>query len=185
MDAATPRASAWGAAPADEIHQFNRLKPNRSASMNEPLPLRRARPTDAKAVRALTRAAYASWVPHIGREPKPMTADYERAVVEHIIELWEEAGELLAMIEVIPEADFLMVENIAVRPDQQGRGVGERLLHHAEQLARSLGFDQVQLYTNSAFASNLQFYARRGYREFQRVTVAPGSVAVHMGKWIG
>jgi GNAT superfamily N-acetyltransferase len=65
-----------------------------------------------------------------------MTADDERAVVEHIIELWEEAGELLALIEVIPEVDFLLVENIAVRPDRQGRG-GEKLLHHAEQFARS------------------------------------------------
>jgi GNAT superfamily N-acetyltransferase len=151
--------------------------------MRERLPLRRAQPTDAKAIRALTRAAYASWVPHIGREPKPMTADDERAVVEHIIELWEEAGELLALIEVIPEVDFLPVENIAVRPDRQGRG-GEKLLHHAEQFARSLGFNKVQLYTNSAFEANLQFYARRGYQEFQRVTVAPGSVAVHMRKWI-
>jgi N-acetylglutamate synthase-like GNAT family acetyltransferase len=93
--------------------------------------------------------------------------------------LWEEAGELLALIEVIPEVDFLLVENIAVRPDRQGRGVSEKLLHHAEQLARSLGFDKVQLYTNSAFEANLQFYARRGYQGFQRVTVAPGSVAVH------
>jgi N-acetylglutamate synthase-like GNAT family acetyltransferase len=152
--------------------------------MNERLPLRRAQPTDAEAVRALTRAAYAGWVPVIGREPKPMTADYERAVVENIIELWEEAGELLALIEMIPQADFLLVENIAVRPDQQGKGVGEKLLRHAEQLARSLDFDRVQLYTNAAFEANLRFYARRGYREFQRVTVAPGSVAVHMRKRI-
>ena len=35
--------------------------------------LRRATPRDAEAVRALTRAAYAKWVPLIGREPRPMT----------------------------------------------------------------------------------------------------------------
>lgn len=152
--------------------------------MIERLPLRRAGASDAQAVLALTRMAYSQWVPLIGREPKPMTADYERAVAEHMIDLWEESGELLALIEMIPEVNFLLVENIAVRPGQQGRGVGEKLLHHAEQLALSLGFDNVQLYTNSAFESNLQFYARRGYQEFQPVTVAPGSVAVHMRKWI-
>jgi GNAT superfamily N-acetyltransferase len=152
--------------------------------MIERLPLRRAGASDAQAVLALTRMAYSQWVPLIGREPKPMTADYERAVAEHMIDLWEESGELLALIEMIPEVNFLLVENIAVRPGQQGRGVGEKLLHHAEQLALSLGFDNVRLYTNSAFESNLQFYARRGYQEFQRVTVAPGSVAVHMRKWI-
>jgi N-acetylglutamate synthase-like GNAT family acetyltransferase len=152
--------------------------------MSEHLSLRRAVATDATAVRALTRSAYSKWVPLIGREPKPMGADYERAVAEHIVDVWEENGELLGLIEMIPEVDCLLVENIAIRPDQQGKGVGEKLLHHAERLALSLGLDSVRLYTNAAFESNLQFYACRGYQEFQRVTVAPGSVAVHMKKRI-
>ena len=150
-------------------------------------PIRRAIAADALAVQALTRAAYAKWVPLIGREPKPMTADYARAVVEHLVDLWEEEGELLALIEMIPAASHLLIENIAVRPDQQGKGLGERLLRQADMLAISLGFGEVQLYTNGAFASNLSFYARRGYQEFQRVIVPPGSVAagsvaVHMRK---
>ena len=45
--------------------------------------LRRAAPPDAEAVRSLTRKAYAKWIPVIGREPKPMTADYEVAVRDH------------------------------------------------------------------------------------------------------
>lgn len=150
--------------------------------MTERLPLRRAVPADAAAVRALTRIAYAKWVPLIGREPLPMTANYDLAVVEHIIDLWEEEGQLLALIEVIPAANHLLVENIAVRPDQQGKGIGDQLLRHAEGLARSLGFAEIQLYTNAAFASNLAFYSRRGYREFLRETMVPGSMTVHMMK---
>jgi N-acetylglutamate synthase-like GNAT family acetyltransferase len=114
----------------------------------------------------------------------PMTADYDRAVAEHIIDLWEKDGQLLALIEVIPAADHLLVENIAVRPDQQGKGIGEQLLLHAERLARSMGFDEVHLYTNAAFASNLAFYSRRGYQEYRRGTVVPGSVTVYMRKRI-
>ena len=41
--------------------------------------LRRATPSDAAAVRDLTWAAYAKWVVVLGREPLPMTADYEEA----------------------------------------------------------------------------------------------------------
>jgi GNAT superfamily N-acetyltransferase len=151
--------------------------------MPERLPIRRAVSADAAAVRGLTRAAYAKWVPLIGREPTPMTADYDRAVVEHI-DLWEEDGEPLALIEVIPAVNHLLIENIAVRPDQQGKGLGDKLLHHAEGLARSLGFDETQLYTNAAFASNVSFYSRRGYQEYRRATIVPGSVTVFMRKSI-
>jgi GNAT superfamily N-acetyltransferase len=146
--------------------------------------LRRATKADAANVRALTRSAYAKWVPLIGREPTPMTADYDRAVQGHIIDLWEQGGELVALIEVVPALDHLLIENIAVRPDQQRQGFGGKLLDHAEALARSLGFDEVRLYTNAAFASNLSFYSRRGYEEYQRGTVVPGSVTVFMRKRI-
>ena len=46
-------------------------------SMDDTVELRQAVATDAAAIRELTRAAYAKWVPLIGREPKPMTANYE------------------------------------------------------------------------------------------------------------
>jgi ribosomal protein S18 acetylase RimI-like enzyme len=105
-------------------------------SMNERLSLRRAVPADAAAIRALTRAAYSKWVALIGREPTPMTADYNRAVAEHIIDLWEKDGDLYALIEMLPAApSHLLILNIAVRPDQQGKGLGNKLLEHAERLA--------------------------------------------------
>ncbi len=45
-------------------------------------------------------------------------------------------------------------------------------------------FDEIRLYTNAAFASNLAFYCRRGYQEYRRGTVVPGSVTVYMRKSI-
>jgi GNAT superfamily N-acetyltransferase len=152
--------------------------------MNEPLSLRRATAADAAAVRALTRAAYAKWVPLVGCEPLPMTADYERAVIAHAVFLLEEDSDLRALIEMAPADGHLLIVNIAVRPDQQGAGLGGRLLDHAEWFARSLGLDEIQLYSNAAMASNLDFYGRRGYLEFRRGTVVPGSVSVFMRKQI-
>jgi GNAT superfamily N-acetyltransferase len=151
-------------------------------SKREALHIRRAVPADAANIRALTRAAYAKWVPLIRREPLPMTADYDRAVKEHIIDLWEEEGELLALIEVVPKSDHLLIENLAVRPGEQGKGLGDALLGHAEGLARSLGLSEARLYTNAAFAANLAFYEKRGYREFLREAIVPGSIAVHLAK---
>jgi GNAT superfamily N-acetyltransferase len=111
-----------------------------------------------------------------------MTANYERAVVQHLVDLYEHDGQLRALIEVIPMKDHLLIENIAVHPDHHGEGIGDQLLRHAERQARSLGFNEVRLYTNAVFASNLAFYAKRGYTEYQRETFAPGVVAVHMRK---
>ena len=148
------------------------------------LALRRATSADAERVKSLTRLAYAKWVPLIGREPKPMTADYERAIVEHLIDLYEHDHQLRALIEVIPMKEHLLIENIAVHPNYHGKGIGDDLLRHAEHQARSFGFNEIRLYTNAAFASNLAYYAKRGYTEHQRETFAPGVVAVHMRKAI-
>ncbi|MBI1257326.1 MAG: GNAT family N-acetyltransferase [Chloroflexi bacterium] len=150
--------------------------------MQASLPLRRAVPSDAPAVRALTRAAYEKWIPIIHREPLPMTADYDRALAEHLIDLWEEDQQLLALIEMIPAEGYLLIENLAVRPDQQGKGLGDRLLHHAEDVAVALGFSEIQLYTNAAFTVNIAFYARRGYQEYQRAPIPAGGIVVYMKK---
>ena len=144
--------------------------------------LRRAEPADASAIRELSRAAYAKWVPVIGCEPLPMTADYNQAVRRHIIDLHEERGELRALIEMIVESGRLLIENIAVRPDQQGKGIGDRLVRHAEAVATSLDLREIQLYTNAAFISNLAFYAKRGYQEYDRKTMPSGRTAVFMRK---
>ena len=146
--------------------------------------LRRATLADATTIRDLTRAAYSKWVPLIGREPKPMTANYDRAVVDHIIDLYEENGRPVALIEVIPQASCLLIENIAVLPNQQNKGLGDLLLNHAENIARSLHLAELQLYTNAAFVSNIEFYARRGFQEFQREPFPAGGVTVHMKKMI-
>jgi N-acetylglutamate synthase-like GNAT family acetyltransferase len=134
------------------------------------------------AVRELVRAAYARWVPVIGREPRPMTADYARAVVDHVIDLYEADGQVIALIEMVPESTCLLVENVAVLPAHQHRGVGDVLLRHAEACARARGLAELRLYTNAAFGSNLAFYARRGYIETRREALASGGELVHMTK---
>jgi GNAT superfamily N-acetyltransferase len=141
--------------------------------------LRRGAAEDAPAIRELTRTAYAKWVPIIGREPKPMTADYAEAVRKHRFDLLYVEGELAALIETIPEADHLLVENVAVAPAFQGRGLGRKLMAHAEELAASLGFGEIRLYTNKLFAENVQLYGKLGYR-LDREEEFKGGVVVHM-----
>ena len=144
--------------------------------------MRRAVPGDAASVRELTRAAYAKWVEVIGREPKPMTADYDAAVRDHLVDLLHDGGGLVGLIEMRPEADHLLIVNVAVAPTSQGQGFGRVLLAHAEQVARSLGHGEMRLYTNGRFTDNLRLYGRLGYRVDREEVHPQLGMAVYMSK---
>lgn len=140
-----------------------------------------AQPRDAAAVRELSRAAYAKWVPVIGREPLPMAANYEVAVRNHRIELLHLDGALAALIEMIPQPGHLLIENVAVAPAFQGRGLGRMLMAHAEQIAAAGGYGRIKLYTNRMFAANVTLYARLGYA-VDREEVSALGTTVYMSK---
>jgi ribosomal protein S18 acetylase RimI-like enzyme len=149
--------------------------------MVEVVELRRAAAADAAAVHALTREAYGKWVAVIGREPRPMTADYGEALRSHRIDLLYAGGILAGLIETIAAADHLLIENVAVAPAFQGRGLGRRLMAHAERLAEAAGHRELRLYTNKRFAGNVRLYRRLGYR-IDREETLPIGIAVHMSK---
>jgi GNAT superfamily N-acetyltransferase len=134
-------------------------------------------------MRDLTRAAHAKWIAAIGREPLPMQADYQRAVVEHTIDLLTVSGALAGLIETILQPDHLWIENVAVAPEWQGRGYGRLLLNHAERRAIHAGRPEIRLLTNQAFAANLELYAKLGY-VIDRTQLFRGGTVVHMSKRI-
>jgi ribosomal protein S18 acetylase RimI-like enzyme len=125
--------------------------------------LRPATPADAAAIRAIVRAAYAKWVPVIGREPLPMRADYDKALQDHRFDLALENGRIVGLIETIPHDDHVWIENVAVAPEAQGRGIGKKLLDSAERRAVETGCRELRLLTNGAFDANVRLYRRHGY----------------------
>ena len=124
---------------------------------------RAADAADAAAIRDIVRAAYAKWVPVIGREPLPMRADYDKAVREHQFELAIEDGRIVGLIETIAHDDHIWIENVAVTPEAQGRGIGRQLLDSAERTAVEAGLRELRLLTNGAFKANVSLYKRQGY----------------------
>jgi len=92
-----------------------------------------------------------------------MRADYDEAGRRHRIDLAFLDGGLAALIETIDKGDHLVIENVAVAPAFQGRGLGRYLLTHAEQVATELGYTEVRLYTNKMFEANVRLYLAFGY----------------------
>jgi GNAT superfamily N-acetyltransferase len=142
---------------------------------------RRAGPEDAPRVRALTRKAYGKWCEILGREPLPMTADYDHAVRHHMIDLAYVDGRLVGLVEMIPRDGDLLIENVCIDPAKQGGGFGRSLVAHAEDETRRLGHGVIRLYTNKLFAANLRFYEGLGY-EVEREEPFKGGTMVHFHK---
>ena len=130
--------------------------------------IRPAAEADAPALRSIAVAAYQRYVPRIGREPAPMTADYLAAARHGQAWIATQDGQAAGFIILIPQPGYLLVENVAVLPAAQGRGIGARLLALAEERARSLRLPEVRLYTNEAMTENLAYYPPHGYTETHR-----------------
>ncbi len=145
------------------------------------LEFRHAGPDDAASVRDLTRRAYAKWCAVIGREPLPMTTDYDHAVRHHVIDLAFCDHRLVGLVEMIPRESDLLIENVCVDPAAQGGGIGRLLVGHAEAEARRHRHKMIRLYTNKLFAGNLSFYAGLGY-EVEREEAFRGGTIVHFRK---
>ncbi len=138
---------------------------------------------DTQSIQALTREAYAKWVPIIKREPVPMSTDYNEALKEHRFDLLFLDGKLAALIETNSKADHLLIINIAVSPHHQGKGLGRRLMDHAETLASTSGHSGIKLYTNKLFAGNVKFYRQLGY-QVEREENFKNGITVYMHKEI-
>lgn len=143
--------------------------------------IRTATKDDVVAVTELTRAAYAKWVPVIGREPLPMRADHAVAISRHRIDLLCIGPDIVALVETVFRKGDLLIENVAVAPSFQGKGYGRHMIAHAEQLARQADLAFVRLYTNARFEENLLLYASLGF-EVEREEALNGGVAIHMRK---
>jgi ribosomal protein S18 acetylase RimI-like enzyme len=131
--------------------------------------IRTARPEDRASVEAIVQAAYSVYVERIGKPPGPMLDDYARRIAEGAVTVLDEAdGRVAAIIVLLPKEDHLLLDNIAVRPDRQGRGLGRTLIAFAEAEASRLGFAELRLYTHEKMTENIGLYLRLGFEETGR-----------------
>jgi ribosomal protein S18 acetylase RimI-like enzyme len=132
--------------------------------------IRKAREDEVGVVGAIVEEAYSHYVARIGMRPGPMDDDYAVRLRDGLVDVIEDDGGILGLIVLIDEGDALLVENVAVRPAAQGRGVGRALLAHADRTAVSLGRDELRLYTHHLMTENIALYTRLGWRETERRT---------------
>jgi len=146
--------------------------------------IRPALPEEAAALRDLVRAAYAEWVPLIGREPGPMLDDYAARIAAQEAWVVAQDGTLLAAIVLEDGADALLLDNIAIAPAARGQGLFARLMAFAEAEARRRGHATIRLYTHALMVRNIDLYRRLGFIETGRAEQA-GFDRVFMARCLG
>jgi ribosomal protein S18 acetylase RimI-like enzyme len=127
------------------------------------LSLRRATTADVPRLTELVYAAYSHYIERIGGPPGPMTVDYADIVRTHHVTVAEQKGDLVGLVVLELTDHELVINNVAVDPAYQGRGLGRTLLQHAEDRAQAAGLDSIQLYTHVLMTENVALYSRSGY----------------------
>lgn len=143
--------------------------------------IRRATSADRPRVEAIVQDAYASYIVRIGRPPGPMSDAYGALIEMGRVHVLEMSGEVVGLVVLIPEAEMMLLDNVAVHPEAQGRGYGRRLIAFAEDEARARGFRSIRLYTNALMDENQSLYKRLGYAETHR-GAEKGFTRVYMRK---
>jgi ribosomal protein S18 acetylase RimI-like enzyme len=130
--------------------------------------IRLASSADRPAVERIVNAAYTKYIARIGKPPGPMCDDYARRIADQTVWVLIAAGEIAGILVLLEDDDHLLLDNVAVDPRHQGRGIGRALIDFAEQEALRRCYAEIRLYTHQAMHENIILYPRLGYEETGR-----------------
>lgn len=143
--------------------------------------IRGATVADAQEVAACVNDAYQHYIERIGQPPGPMLEDYAQVTAEREVFVAEFDRQIVGILVLRETKEGFLLDNVAVSPKCQRKGIGQRLLTLAESRARSAGFTSIYLYTHEKMIENQALYARIGYAEYDRRT-EKGLSRVYMRK---
>ncbi len=133
-----------------------------------PPTIRLAARNERAIVEAIVEAAYSPYIRRNGKTPGPMLDDYEKRIAEKSVHLLVDGTNICGLIVLLPEAETLLLDNIAVWPKTQGMGYGRALLEFAEKSALEAGYTSIRLYTQEIMVENIALYRKIGYSETHR-----------------
>ena len=127
---------------------------------------RQATHADLPAIRSVIAAAYDKYLSRMDQLPAPLLRDYSSLIEAGAI--WVAGRPVTGLISLAQADDVILIENVAVHPDQQGSGMGRQLMEFAEDYARKRQIRRLALYTNEVMTENQAIYAHLGYQVTSR-----------------
>lgn len=120
-------------------------------------------------------AGYASSIPDLPAVSEGIIED----INSNIVWIAELNGEIAGVLVLVQSPDHLVLANVAVDPDQKGKGLGKALMNQAENEAVRLEISVLRLSTHIDMPQNVSLYAHLGWHETGR-----DGNKVHMSKLI-
>lgn len=99
-----------------------------------------------------------------------MVDDYAARIANDIVFVIEDGTGLVGLLVLVEKSAGLLLDNLAVAPRAQRRGLGRALIELAENEARQRGHRHLDLYTHVLMTGNIALYARQGYERTRTVT---------------
>lgn len=127
-----------------------------------------ANDSNADAIRTCAQLAYEHYIDRMGKEPAPMRVDFTSAMAKGTISIAKIDSELVGFAIHYAQGDCQQLENIAVLPSHQAKGIGKQLMQHIERLSLHNGQTRIELYTNELMHENIAMYKHLGYTETHR-----------------
>lgn len=134
------------------------------------LTIRRAIADDGDSVKTIVDAAYSMYIERLGMLPNAMRSDYGALAESGDLYVLCDEQTILGAVLLTQKDDSIMVSNLVVHPDDQGKGYGRELMLFAESLAHELRLGAITLFTNELMHENIRLYSKTGFIETHRKT---------------
>lgn len=168
-----PGARYHTAGTARQGWRPTRRRGYRGGVSDDQIDIRDIRPEDAGEVLTLQRAAFVNEAIIYGDpDMPPLTQTLEELqaeLVENLGCVAVDGPRIVGAVRARRDGDLLLIGRISIAPDQQGRGIGTKLLAAVEERGRDAGARTAELFTGSLSEANLRLYQRQGYAESERV----------------
>ena len=130
--------------------------------------IRLARTGEEGAIGECVSAAYRVYIERIGKKPAPMLADYAALIARGVVYVIVAQSKVRGVLVMWPKDDRMFVENIAVHPRCQRRGLGRKMIEFVERRAVEMALSKIWLYTNETMTENIAYYHKLGFEEVDR-----------------
>ncbi|MGB1254186.1 MAG: GNAT family N-acetyltransferase, partial [Candidatus Promineifilaceae bacterium] len=107
-------------------------------------------------------------IERMGKKPGPMLDNYASMIDKHSVWVIKENKQVIGSLVLMKKEGWMLLDNVAVHPEHQGRKLGKQLCQFAEAEAVKQGFTEIRLYTHEMMVENVVIYEKMGYIKFER-----------------